>query len=92
MTATQQPNSTASFENVYEQVRDSREQFLAFARKAGNAYLDSYEKAVDRTVDLERKFAASTQQEWIKDLIEAQTAFAREVASSYTSTARTLLK
>jgi hypothetical protein len=92
MATTDKANGTASFENAYEQVKDSGEQFLAFARKAGNAYLDSYEKAVDRTIDFERKIAASTQQEWLKDLIEAQTDFAREITASYTSTARTLLK
>ena len=92
MATTQQPNVTASFENAYEQVRDSGEQFLAVARKAGNAYLDSYEKAVDRTIGFERKLAASSQQEWLKELIEAQTDFARELVTSYTSTARTLLK
>jgi hypothetical protein len=92
MATTQKTNGTPSFESAYEQVKDSSEQFLAVARKAGNAYLDSYEKAVDRAIDLELKLAGMTQQEWVRDLIETQTEFAREVASSYTSTARTLLK
>jgi hypothetical protein len=92
MATTQKTNGTASFDNAFEQVKDSGEQFLAVARNAGNAYLDSYEKAVDRAIDLELKLAGMTQQEWVKDLIETQTGFAREVASSYTSTARTLLK
>jgi hypothetical protein len=92
MATTQKTNGTASFENAFEQVKDSGEQFIAVARKAGNAYLDSYEKAVDRAIDLELKLAGMTQQDWVKDLIETQTEFAREVTSSYTSTARTLLK
>ena len=92
MATIQKTNGTPSFENAYEQVKDSSEQFLAVARKAGNAYLDSYEKAVDRAINLELKLAGMTQQEWVRDLIETQTEFAREVASSYTSTARTLLK
>ena len=33
-----------------------------------------------------------TQQEWLKGLIESQTEFARELADSYTTAARTLLK
>jgi hypothetical protein len=92
MATTQKTYGTPSFENAFEQVKDSSEQFLAVARRAGNAYLDSYEKAVDRAIDLELKLAGMTQQEWVRDLIETQTEFAREVASSYTSTARTLLK
>ena len=42
------------------------------ARKAGNLYLDTYEKAVDRTTELQLKLAGLTQQEWLKSLIEAQ--------------------
>jgi hypothetical protein len=68
------------------------DQVLAAARKAGNLYLDSYEKAVDRTAELELKFAGMTQQEWLRSLVEAQVDVAREVASSYTAAARTLLK
>jgi hypothetical protein len=92
MATTEKTNGAPSFEKAYEQVKDSGEQFLAVARKAGNAYLDSYEKAVDRAIEFELKFAAATQQEWLKDVIEAQAEFAREVTASYTSTARTLLK
>jgi hypothetical protein len=55
-------------------------------------YLDSYDKAVDRAIEFELKFAGMTQQEWLKGLIETQAEFARELASSYTTTARSLLK
>jgi hypothetical protein len=82
----------ASFDTTFEQFKDSGEQFLSYARKAGNAYLDSYEKAVDRAIELELRVAGMTQQEWLKSAIEAQTEFARELTSSYTTTARSLLK
>ena len=62
------------------------------ARKAGSLYVDSYEKAVDRAIELELKVAGMTQQEWLKSLLEAQADFAREIAGSYTTTARSLLK
>ena len=81
-----------SFETAYEQVKDSSEQFLAAARKAGNLYLDTYEKAVDRTTELQLKLAGATQQEWLKSLIEAQVDFSKELAGSYTATARSFLK
>ena len=64
----------------------------AAARKAGNLYLDTYEKAVDRTAELQLKLAGLTQQEWLKSLIEAQVDVTRELAGSYTTTARSLLK
>jgi hypothetical protein len=77
---------------AFEQVREFNEQVLAAVRKAGNLYVDSYEKAVDGTVKLELKVAELTQQEWLKTLVEAQTDVARELAASYTTAARTVLK
>jgi hypothetical protein len=92
MTTTQTKTQTPAFEGILDRAGETGEQFVAAARKAGHAYLDSYEKAVDRAIELELKVAGSTQQEWLKNLIEAQADFTREVTSSYTSTARTLLK
>ncbi len=47
--------------------------------EADNAFLDSYEKAVDRATELELKVAGLTDQEWLKNLTEAQALFAREL-------------
>jgi hypothetical protein len=79
-------------EHTFDQFRDFNDQWLTAARKAGNTYLDSYEKAVERTTDLELRFAGLSQQEWLKSLIEAQVDITRELASSYTTAARTFLK
>ncbi len=92
MATSTQHNGTAPFDTAFEQFRDSGEQFLSYARKAGNAYVDTYEKAVDRAIELELKVAGMTQQEWLKSMIEAQTEVARELTSSYTTTVRTFLK
>lgn len=81
-----------TFETAFEQVKDSSEQVWAAARKAGNLYLDTYEKAVDRTAELQLKLAGMTQQEWLKSLIEAQVDVSKELAGSYTTTARSFLK
>jgi hypothetical protein len=92
VTTTQTKNGEARIDAAFEPVKDTNEQFLAAARKAGNAYLDSYEKAVDRAIELQRTVAGTTQQEWLKKLIETQADMTREIASAYTSTARSLLK
>lgn len=92
MATTQTKHTTPSIESAVDRANKAQEQFFVAARKAGNVYLDSYEKAVDRAIDLELKFAGATHQEWLKDVTEAQADFARELTSSYTSTARTLLK
>jgi hypothetical protein len=85
-------NQTRSFDTAFNQVQDASEQLLAAARRAGNLYLDAYEKAVDRTISLELSLAETTQQEWLKSLIEAQADVARELTSSYTTAARSVLK
>jgi len=91
-TTTHAKSGIPSFDTAFEQVRESSEQVLTAARKAGNLYLDSYEKAVDRSTELQLKLAGLTQQEWVKSLIEAQVDVTRELAGSYTTTARSLLK
>ena len=92
MATTQNKTGTPTFDATFEQAKETGEQFVTAARKAGNVYLDSYEKAVDRAIELELKFAGMTQQEWLKGLVETQADFTREVTSSYTSTERSLLK
>ena len=85
-------NQTRSFDTAFTQVQEASDQLLATARRAGNLYLDSYEKAVDRTIKLELSLAEASQQEWLKGLIEAQADVARELTSSYTAAARAVLK
>jgi hypothetical protein len=91
-TTTSPKTGVPSFDSAFEQVKDSGEQVWTAARKAGNLYLDSYEKAVDRTAELQLKLAGLTQQEWLKSLIEAQVDVSKELASTYTTTARSFLK
>jgi hypothetical protein len=92
MATTQTKNGPPPMDAAFEQVKELNEQFLTAARKAGNLYLDSYEKALDRAIELEVKLAGLTQQEWLKSVIETQADLAREVTSSYTTGARALLK
>ena len=92
MATTQTNTGIPSFEAAFEQYRESGEQVLTAARKAGNLYLDSYEKAVNRATELQLKLAGVTQQEWLKSLIEAQVDITRELTGTYATTARSLLK
>jgi hypothetical protein len=85
-------NGGPAVDAAYEQFKDSGEQWVNAARKAGNLYLDSCEKVVDYAVDLELKVAEATPQEWLKGLIETQAKITRDLTSSYTTTARSLLK
>ncbi len=92
MATTQTKSATSDVNGLFERTTQAQEQFTSAAQKAGHAYLDTYEKAVDRAIDLELRFAGGTRQDWLKSIAEAQTDFARELTHTYTSTARTLLK
>jgi len=89
---TETKNGAPPIDAAFEHVTELNEQVLAATRKAGSLYVDSYEKAIDRAIELELKVAGLTQQEWLKTLIEAQADFQREVAGSYTTAVRALLK
>ena len=92
MTTTQTKNGAPAIDAALDQVKQLNKEILAATRKAGNLCVDSYEKAVDHTIELELKVAGLSQQEWLKNLIEAQADFGRELADSYTTAARSLLK
>ena len=92
MATTADKTGIPSFDAAFDQYRESSEQVMAAARKAGNLYVDSYEKAVDRATELQLKLAGLTQQEWLRSLIEAQVDLTRELTGSYATTARSLLK
>jgi hypothetical protein len=80
------------FEAPFERFKDANDQILAAARKAGALYIDSYEQAVDRALDVESRFAATAQPEWVKTLIESHVGISRELANAYVNTARSALK
>jgi hypothetical protein len=67
---------------------DPTEQFRLMLTRS----IDTYEKGVKRALEFELKFAEMTQQEWLKELIERQADFTREVVSTYAKATRTLLK
>ena len=59
-TTTQTKTGIPSFDAAFDQFREGGEQVLTATRKAGNLYLDTYEKAVDRTTDLQLKLLRVT--------------------------------
>ncbi len=90
-TATQTKN-TPPIDAAFDQIKDLSERFAQAAREAGVLYVEAYEKAVDQAVELETKVADATQQEWLESLIRTHVKVVREVADTYASTARSLLK
>jgi hypothetical protein len=72
-------------------ITDFNERAVANGRKAGAAYLDSYEKVVLSLADSYEKAAESTKIDWFATLAAAQAGFTREVTKAYASAARELV-
>jgi hypothetical protein len=79
---------TDSVETAAERVAELNEKAVVNGKKAGAAYLSSYEKAVLSLADSYEKAAGATKVEWIANLATAQADFSREVTKAYTSAAR----
>ena len=72
-------------------ITELNEKAVANGRKAGAAYLDSYEKAVLSAADSYEKAAEATKLDWLTTLAAAQAGFTREITKTYTSAARELV-
>jgi hypothetical protein len=88
-TATASKNAT---EATTERIRDLNEQIIEAGRKAGGAYLDAYEKALESITDYQERVAKQTDVEWVSTIVDAQARFTRELTKLYVSTGRELLK
>ena len=75
-----------------QRIRDLNERILEAGKKAGGAYLNAYEKALQSIVDYQEQVAKQTDVEWVSTIIEAQARFTRELTRLYVSTGRELLK
>ena len=88
-TATATKNTT---EATTERIRELNEQIVDAARKAGGAYLDAYEKALESIVDYQERVAKQSDVDWVTTVVDAQARFTRELTKLYVSTGRELLK
>jgi hypothetical protein len=79
-------------EATTERIRDLNERILDAGKKAGNAYLDAYEKTLQSIADYQETAAKQSDVEWISTVVDAQARFTRELTKVYVSTGRELLK
>jgi hypothetical protein len=68
------------------------ERWTEATRKAGNDYLDAYGKAVDQLADYGVKAAAATKLPVVTELAESRAKLSRDVAETYITVTRDLLK
>ena len=81
-----------TMDETSQRIRDLNERILEAGKKAGGAYLNAYEKALQSIVDYQEQVAKQTDVEWVSTIIEAQARFTRELTRLYVSTGRELLK
>jgi hypothetical protein len=79
---------TESVEHAAERVAELNEKAVANSRKAGAAYLDTYEKTVLSLADSYEKAAGATKVDWLASVATAQADLTRELTKAYTSAAR----
>jgi hypothetical protein len=81
-----------NFEAAAERVRDLNERIIESSKKAGNVYLDMYERTLHSIADYQEKVGKDSNVDWVKTVTDAQANFTRELTDAYTSSARTMLK
>ncbi|MGI8440788.1 MAG: hypothetical protein ACR2NV_11490 [Thermoleophilaceae bacterium] len=86
----QNGNRTADY--GAERFQELNGRFVDTSRRAGNVYVDSYEKTMKTVADLQERVAAASQNEWLTSMAVAQADFIRELARVQTQTARELLR
>jgi len=87
-TATKNPRN---LNEAAEQVGQLGEHFVEAGKRAGNLYLDSYDKLVDGVISFQQKLAEQSKNDAVKSVIETQVDMTRQLASAYTSAARELI-
>ena len=61
-------------------------------KKAGNTYLDAYEKTVNSIADFQEKLGEQSRVDLVSRIASAQANLTRNVGTAYSSAARSLLK
>ena len=64
---------------------------IRLAKKSGQFYLDSYEKALQRVLEFERAAANRSGLDWVTALTNTHTKFVENVTSPYVKIARAAL-
>jgi hypothetical protein len=90
-----QRNADTTSENVEataDRIRELNERIIESSKKAGNVYLDIYEKTLNSIADYQEKVGEQSQVDWVTTIANAQASFTRDLAGAYSSAARSLLK
>lgn len=92
MPTTTHAKTDTNAEAAADRIREVNERIIDSSRKAGSVYLDLYEKTLHSIANYQDKVGEQSQVDWVTTIANAQANYTRELASAYTSAARTLLK
>lgn len=79
------------FNDHAEQITELNERFVEAGKRAGNLYLDSYDKLVEGVTSIQQKLAEQSQNDAVKSVVATQVDVTRHLASAYSSAARELI-
>jgi hypothetical protein len=79
-------------EQTADRIRELNERIIKNTRRAGETYLDAYERSLATIAGYQESVAKATPVDWMKTVLEAQANFTREFGNLYASTAREALK
>jgi hypothetical protein len=93
--STANANTRAAQDNVEaaaDRIRDLNERILESSKKAGNVYVDMYEKTLKTIADYQEKAGQQSQVDWVQTMASAQADFTRQLTDAFTSASRKALK
>jgi hypothetical protein len=79
-------------QETIDRIRKLNERIIENARKAGDTYLEVYERSLQAIVDYQKGVADATPIDWVKNVLDAQAVFTRELGEMYAAAAREALK
>ncbi len=75
-----------------KRIRQLNERIIEIGQRTGLTSLDLYEKTLKSIADMQEDVGKASQMQWFSAIAAAQANFTREMAETYTSAARELLK
>src|SRR3954471_812353 len=90
-----QPKSStqdSAADQATQRIRELNERIIDASRKAGESYLDVYERSLKAMADFTEKSGETSNVEWLQNVANVQANFLRDMAKAYTDTARNLIK
>ena len=94
MATSTSPTAVASstFAEAFTQMGELNEKLVNMARESGQAYLSTYEKAVQGVLDFQKAAAAGSQLDWVNALVTAHAGLVQDANDSYVQLVRQALK